>query len=72
VVPDARRRVCVRELGRSTTRSKRSTRARSDRLSGPHRQHAIPARIQTEIEKTYTWFYDNLYPDWKRQPVASR
>jgi len=29
-------------------------------------QHAIPARIQGEIEKTYTWYYDNFYPDWKR------
>jgi len=29
-------------------------------------QHAIPARIQTEIEKTYAWYYDNFYPDWKR------
>jgi sulfotransferase len=41
----------------------------------PHRQyasieaplrHAIPNRIQTEIEKTYAWYYDNFYPDWKR------
>jgi sulfotransferase len=29
-------------------------------------QHAIPARIQTEIEKTYAWYYDHFYPDWKR------
>jgi sulfotransferase len=29
-------------------------------------QHAIPARIQTEIEKTYAWYYDNFYSDWKR------
>jgi sulfotransferase len=31
-------------------------------------QHAIPARIQGEIERTYAWFYDNFYPDWKRLP----
>lgn len=29
-------------------------------------QHAIPARMQSEIEKTYAWYYDNFYPDWKR------
>jgi len=29
-------------------------------------QHAIPNRIQTEIEKTYAWYYDNFYPEWKR------
>jgi len=32
-------------------------------------QHAIPARIQTEIEKTYAWYYDNFYPDRKRIAV---
>ena len=41
----------------------------------PHRQHAaieappqhtIPARIQGEIERTYAWYYDHIYPDWKR------
>jgi sulfotransferase len=29
-------------------------------------QHAIPARIQVEIEKSYAWFYDHFYPDFKR------
>ena len=29
-------------------------------------QHAIPNRIQAEIEKTYAWYYDHFYPDWKR------
>jgi sulfotransferase len=41
----------------------------------PHRQyasieppplHAIPSRIQGEIEKSYAWYYDNFYPEWKR------
>lgn len=32
----------------------------------PPQQHAIPARIQGEIEKTYAWYYDNFYPAWKR------
>ena len=32
----------------------------------PPTQHAIPSRIQSEIEKTYAWYYENLYPDWKR------
>jgi len=31
----------------------------------PH-QHAVPVRIQCEVERTYAWFYDNFYPDWKR------
>lgn len=44
----------------------------------PHRQfaaietpatHVIPARIQSEIERTYSWFYDHFYPDWKRLAV---
>ena len=46
----------------------------------PHRQypsieppplHAIPARIQSEIEKTYAWYYDNFYPDWRRMAAAT-
>jgi sulfotransferase len=45
----------------------------------PHRQyaaiepptvHTVPARIQGEIEKTYGWYYDHFYPDWKRRPGA--
>jgi len=41
----------------------------------PHRQHAaiqpphahvIPPRIQGEIEKTFPWYYENLYPQWQR------
>jgi sulfotransferase len=32
----------------------------------PATQHAIPARIQGEIEKTYAWFYDHFYPGWQR------
>ena len=32
----------------------------------PPTQHVIPARIQAEIEKTYAWYYDHFYPDWKR------
>ena len=41
----------------------------------PHRQyasieapqwHVIPPRIQGEIERTYAWYYDHIYPDWKR------
>ena len=32
----------------------------------PPAQHSIPARIQTEIEKTYAWYYENFYSDWKR------
>ena len=32
----------------------------------PPTQHSIPARIQTEIEKTYAWYYDNFFPAWKR------
>lgn len=32
----------------------------------PPTQHAIPGRIQSEIEKTYAWYYDNFYPGWKR------
>jgi sulfotransferase len=35
-------------------------------------QHAIPARIQGEIERTYAWFYDHVYPDWKRLPVPGK
>lgn len=42
----------------------------------PHRQrgaiveptgHAIPARIQGELEKTYPWFYAHFYPGWGLQ-----
>lgn len=32
----------------------------------PPTVHAIPARIQSEIEKTYAWYYDHFYPDRKR------
>ena len=41
----------------------------------PHRQyasiepaphHAVPKRIQGEIERTYAWYYEHIYPDWKR------
>lgn len=32
----------------------------------PPAQHAIPNRIQAEIEKTYSWYYDHFYPAWKR------
>ena len=28
--------------------------------------HAIPHRIQSEIEKTYAWYYDNFYQGWNR------
>jgi sulfotransferase len=38
----------------------------------PPRQHAIPRRIQGEIEKTYAWYYENFYPDWERQAAATR
>jgi sulfotransferase len=47
----------------------------------PHRQyasvempalHAIPARIQGEIERTYAWYYDHIYPDWQRLPVQPK
>jgi sulfotransferase len=31
-------------------------------------RHAIPARIQAEIERTYAWYYEHFYPDWKRLP----
>ena len=43
----------------------------------PHRQHGrveapalhtIPTRIQGEIERTYAWYYDHIFPDWKRLP----
>jgi sulfotransferase len=45
------------------------------RFKYPHRQyssiekparHTIPVRIQTEIAKTYAWYYDHFYPDWSR------
>ena len=51
------------------------------RLKYPHRQnasieppqqHAIPARIQGEIERTYAWYYDHIYPDWKRLPAPGK
>lgn len=29
--------------------------------------HAIPPRIQAEIEKTYAWYYGHFYPDWPRR-----
>ena len=41
----------------------------------PHQQHAsiespqahvVPVRIQGEVERTYAWFYDNFFPNWKR------
>ena len=35
-------------------------------------QHAIPARIQGEVERTYAWFYDHFYPDWKRIPAPAK
>jgi sulfotransferase len=47
----------------------------------PHRQyaaiepphhHVIPARIQGEIERTYAWYYDHIYPDWKRLPAPGK
>jgi sulfotransferase len=47
----------------------------------PHRQyasveppplHAIPTRIQAEIERTYAWYYDHIYPDWKRLPASAK
>jgi sulfotransferase len=34
--------------------------------------HAIPPRIQGEIERTYAWYYDHIYPDWKRLPAAPK
>lgn len=37
----------------------------------PPQQHVIPARIQTEIEKTYGWYYDHFYPDFKRFGASS-
>jgi len=33
------------------------------------RPHTIPARIQSEIESTYGWYYDAFYPEWKRGGV---
>jgi len=45
----------------------------------PHRQHpsvapaplhVIPPRIQGEIERTYAWFYEHIYADWKRLPAT--
>jgi sulfotransferase len=47
----------------------------------PHRQlpsieappvHPIPARIQGEIERTYAWFYDHFYPDWRRLSAPAK
>ncbi|HEY2396619.1 MAG TPA: sulfotransferase [Rudaea sp.] len=47
----------------------------------PHKQyasieapmpHAIPNRIQSEIEKTYAWYYDHFYPDWQRLTPSPR
>ena len=34
-------------------------------------QHAIPARIQGEVERTYAWFYDHFYPAWRRLPTEA-
>jgi sulfotransferase len=34
-------------------------------------QHSIPARIQTEIEKTYGWYYDNFYSSWKKNAASA-
>ena len=34
----------------------------------PPQRHAVPARIQGEIERTYAWYYDHIYPDWPRLP----
>jgi sulfotransferase len=33
-------------------------------------KHAIPGRIQSEIERTYAWYYDHFYTDWKRMGNA--
>jgi len=38
----------------------------------PSARHAIPARIQSEIERTYAWYYDHIYADWQRLQVPSR
>ena len=38
----------------------------------PPQQHAIPARIQGEIERTYAWYYEHIYRDWKRLPAAPK
>jgi sulfotransferase len=38
----------------------------------PPSLHTIPARIQGEIERTYAWYYDHIYPDWKRLPAPSK
>lgn len=43
----------------------------STSVEPPH-QHVIPARIQGEIERTYGWYYDHIYPDWKRLPVPAK
>lgn len=28
--------------------------------------HAIPRRIQAELERTYGWYYEHFYPQWSR------
>jgi sulfotransferase len=33
-------------------------------------QHVVPVRIQKEVERTYSWFYDNFYRDWSGLPPA--
>lgn len=40
------------------------------RIEAPPR-HTIPARIQAEIERSYAWYYDHIYPDWQRLPRAA-
>lgn len=37
-------------------------------ISAPE-MHAIPRRIQLELERTYAWYYDNFYPQWQRLPT---
>ena len=32
----------------------------------PPQIHAVPRRIQSELEHSYSWFYDHFYPHWKR------
>ena len=27
--------------------------------------HGVPMRIQSEVEKTYRWFYEHFYPGWE-------
>jgi len=45
---------------------------RQSRAIEPPVQHTIPARIQGEIERTYAWYYDHFYHDWKRLPAPSK